>query len=189
MGGQGLITRKVEWLADFFYRIAYWAAVTLLMAIFFTMLLQVFCRYVMGQPLSWPEETSLIFFPWVVFLGASMALKERGHIAINFVIALFPDKIGKIATVFIDAMIAFFSCYLLIFGWKLAVFVGKEQTTTFWSIPYFYLYLSICVGGAFLFIQALLLLARDIAVIFSSDEKGDSGKRRAASVVPITGIG
>ena len=166
-----MLTRKIKWLADFFYRIAYWAAATLLMVIFFTMLLQIFCRYIMERPLSWPEETSLIFFPWVVFLGASMALKDRGHVAMNFVVALFPIRLRGIAMIFIDIMVAFFAGYLVVFGWKLSAFVGAKQTTTFWSVPYFYLYLSTCAGGAFLLIQGILLLARDMANLFGSHEK------------------
>ena len=49
--------------------------------------------------------------------------------------------------IFIDIMVVFFAGYLLIFGWKLSVFVGPKQATTFWNIPYFYLYLSTCAGG------------------------------------------
>jgi TRAP-type C4-dicarboxylate transport system permease small subunit len=163
--------RKVDVLADFFYRIAYWASATMIVIIFLTTLLQVFCRYVLGRSLSWTEETSLIFFPWVVFLGASMVLKERGHVAIMFVVALFPVRLRHIMRVFIDAMIAFFAGYLLVFGWKLSVFVGAHQATTFWNVPYFYLYLSVCAGGVLLLIQGMLLLARDTADLFGWDEK------------------
>lgn len=166
-----MFSRKLDVVADFFYRIAYWASATMLVIIFLTTLLQVFCRYVLEHSLSWSEETSLIFFPWVVFLGASMVLKERGHVAIMFVVALFPVRLRNIAKVFIDVMVAFFACYLVVFGWKLSVFVGAEQLTTFWNVPYFYLYLSVCAGGAFLLIQAMLLLARDTANFFGWDEK------------------
>ena len=165
-----MLISKLEWLSDFFYKIAYWAAATLLALIFLTMLLQVFCRAI-GQALSWPEETALIFFPWVVFLGASMALKERAHIGINFVIDLFPIWLRNIALILIDIMVVFFAGYLLIFGWKLSVFVGTKQATTFWNVPYIYLYLSTCAGGVFLLIQGILLTFQDMATLFGPREK------------------
>jgi len=152
------LSRKISWLSNFFYKITYWAGATLLSLIFFMMILQVFCRYALNRALSWPEETSLIFFSWVVFLGASMALKDREHIGINFVVDLFPIRLRNMIKILIDSMVVFFSGYLLIYGWKLSVFVGARQTTTFWNIPYFYVYLSTCVGGGLLLIQGVLLL-------------------------------
>jgi TRAP-type C4-dicarboxylate transport system permease small subunit len=68
-------------------------------------------------------------------------------------------------------MVVFFAGYLLIFGWKLSVFVGAKQTTTFWDIPYFYLYLSTCVGGGLLLIQGILLLTESLVNSFGPSEK------------------
>ncbi len=127
------------------------------------MLLQIFCRYALNRALSWPEETSLIFFSWVVFLGASLALKDREHVGINFVIDLFPIRLKNMILVLIDSMVVFFSGFLLIYGWKLSVFVGAKQATTFWNVPYFYLYLSTCAGGGLLLIQGILSLMERLA--------------------------
>jgi TRAP-type C4-dicarboxylate transport system permease small subunit len=165
------LSRKINWLSHFFYKVTYWAGATLLSLIFFMMILQVFCRYVLGRALSWPEETSLIFFSWVVFLGASMALKDREHIGISFVIDLFTIRFRNMIKLLIDGMVVFFAGYLLIYGWKLSVFVGAKQTTTFWNIPYFYLYLSTCVGGGFLLIQGILLFMESLVNFLNPSEK------------------
>ena len=164
------LSRKISWLSNFFYKITYWAGATLLSLIFFMMLLQIFCRYALNRALSWPEETSLIFFSWVVFLGASLAVKDREHVGINFVIDLFPIRLKNMIHVLIDSMVVFFSGFLLIYGWKLSVFVGAKQATTFWNIPYFYLYLSTCVGGGLLLIQGILSLTERLANSLGPDE-------------------
>lgn len=166
-----LLTRKINWLSNFLYKVTYWVAGTLLSLIFLMMLLQVFCRYALGRALSWPEETTLVFFCWVVFLGASMALKDRGHIGITFLIDVFPVRFRNMIKILIDFMVVFFAGYLLIFGWKLSVFVGAKQTTTFWNIPYFYLYLSTCVGGGLLLIQGILLLTESLVNFVGPGEK------------------
>jgi len=165
------LSRKINWLSNFFYKVTYWAGATLLSLIFLMMILQVFCRYALSRALSWPEETSLVFFSWVVFLGASMALKDRGHIGITFLIDLFPVRFRNMIKILIDFMVVFFAGYLLIFGWKLSVFVGAKQTTTFWNIPYFYLYLSTCVGGGFLLIQGILLFMESLVNFLNPSEK------------------
>jgi TRAP-type C4-dicarboxylate transport system permease small subunit len=165
------LSRKISWLSNFFYKISYWAGATLLSLIFFMMILQVFCRYALNRALSWPEETSLIFFSWVVFLGASLALKDREHVGINFVIDFFPIRFKNMINILIDSMVVFFSGYLLIYGWKLSVFVGTKQTTTFWNIPYFYLYLSTCVGGGLLLIQGILSLMERLGNSLGASKK------------------
>jgi len=46
-------------------------------------LLQVFCRYVLNAPLSWPEELAVLMFGWMIFLGAALVQAQDGHIAID----------------------------------------------------------------------------------------------------------
>ena len=170
-----LFSRKIAMLSNFFYKISFWTAAVLIGLIFFLMLLQVFYRYVLNQPLSWPEEAALVFFPWVVFLGASMALKDRVHVGINFIVDRFPMRFRNVTRIFIGVLVVFFAGYLSIYGWKLSVFVGSGQTTIFWRIPYFFLYLSTCVGGGLLTIQGILLLIQDLLNCYRPVDQCESG--------------
>ena len=45
----------------------------------FTLLLQVFTRYVLNDPLSWTEEVARYLYVYIVFLGASAAISDRTH--------------------------------------------------------------------------------------------------------------
>lgn len=51
--------------------------------IFLCVILQVTFRFVLQNPLPWPEELSRIFFIYLVFIGAAEASRERSHIAID----------------------------------------------------------------------------------------------------------
>lgn len=51
---------------------------------------QVFFRYVLNAPLSWPEETARMLIIWMTFVGAYMALREHRHIGFNLVVKKFP---------------------------------------------------------------------------------------------------
>jgi TRAP-type C4-dicarboxylate transport system permease small subunit len=159
--------QKIKMISDLVYKIAYWVGATLLSLIFIIMLLQVFCRYALKKALVWPEETSIFLFVWAALIGASMVLRDREHVGINFVIDLCPVRLRNVVKLLTDFLAAFFAGYLVIYGWRISVFVGLKQATTFWNIPYFYLYLSVCVGGLLLLIQALFLITEDLPDILT----------------------
>lgn len=46
-------------------------------------LLQVFRRYVLDAPLSWPEEFAVLTFGWMILLGAAVVQRRDGHISID----------------------------------------------------------------------------------------------------------
>src|SRR5215472_12354227 len=50
-----------------------------------TMLLQVFCRYVLNASLSWSEELTRLLFVWLTFLGFGLAV-QRGALPTIFVL-------------------------------------------------------------------------------------------------------
>src|SRR5262245_1680277 len=56
---------------------------SLLAATVIICLIQVFCRYVLNNSLSWPEEMARWAFVWLVFVGSAMLTRRSGHIAID----------------------------------------------------------------------------------------------------------
>jgi len=58
---------------------------TLLAVMVATMLLQVFCRYVLNASLSWSEELTRLLFVWLTFLGFGLAVR-RGALPTIFVL-------------------------------------------------------------------------------------------------------
>ena len=47
------------------------------------LMLQVVYRYVFGAGITWSEELSRIAFVWVIYLGMSLAAKDRHHIRVT----------------------------------------------------------------------------------------------------------
>ena len=118
-------------------------------------------RYVLHSPLPWTDETAMILVVWMVFFGASIGVKERTHVGTEAFLSFFPFFVTKIIFLVIDLLIAFFAAYLIVFGWKISI-VGAGQRTIYWGIPYFYLYLSISVGGFLMLIQAITIIIDDL---------------------------
>lgn len=55
--------------------------------------LQVFLRYVMSSGFSWAEELSRYLFLWLMFLGISLGVQKKTHIAVTMLTDWL--KIGK----------------------------------------------------------------------------------------------
>jgi|SoiMethySBSTD1v2_1073268.scaffolds.fasta_scaffold32364_4 C4-dicarboxylate transporter DctM subunit len=121
-------------------------AAALLLSTVIIALIQVFCRYVLNNSLSWPEEMAKFAFVWFVFLGAAMVTRRSRHIVIDLLPrSLGPDmqRIHALAVRVISTCVATF---LLIYG---ADLVAKSTfTSPALQWPYTYLYLAIPISAA-----------------------------------------
>ena len=68
-----------SWLA----RRAENVASAMLAAMFLAFLLQIAFRYVLGLPIGWTHEVSVILWIWLVLWGASFVFSERDEIWID----------------------------------------------------------------------------------------------------------
>ena len=121
-------------------------AAALLTATVLIALLQVFCRYVLNDSLSWPEEMAKFAFVWFVFLGAAMVTRRSRHIVIDLVPRSLGPEALRIHAILVRVISASVAAFLLIYGFDL---VSKSTfTSPALQWPYTYLYLAIPVGAA-----------------------------------------
>lgn len=92
--------------------------------------LGVLIRYVIRSTFGGCEEIILMQFCAVVFLGAAYGLRQKRHMAINFVYDLVPKKGRRIFDVINNLLILIFLIFLLIEGWRYTVFT-KDNFTVF----------------------------------------------------------
>jgi tripartite ATP-independent transporter DctM subunit len=130
------------------------AAIALLLATAFVALLQVFCRYVLGDALAWPEEAAKYLFVWFVFLGAAMVTRRGQHITIDILRRSLPPALLPWHAVFVRGVSAAASAFLLVFGWQLTSRATFVSPALEW--PHTYLYLAVPVGAALALVLKLL---------------------------------
>ena len=87
-------------------------AMTLIMGI------QVFCRYVLGQSLSWSEEITRYLFIWSGFLSVSYCSKKCLSIKIEQFVAIFPRKGKAIFKLVNHTFELIFFLYMIPFAWS-----------------------------------------------------------------------
>jgi TRAP-type C4-dicarboxylate transport system permease small subunit len=64
---------------------------------FLAFLLQVFMRYVVGRPLGWTDELSLITYVWGIFWACAFMARDREHVAFDMVYQALPARGQRLA--------------------------------------------------------------------------------------------
>jgi TRAP-type C4-dicarboxylate transport system permease small subunit len=73
----------------------------MLAAMFMAFLLQIFFRYVVGLPVGWTHEVSVILWVWLVLFGAAFVISEREEIRFDIIygaVGIRPRRVMAIVT-------------------------------------------------------------------------------------------
>lgn len=115
--------------------------------------IQVFYRYVLNDPLSWPEEVARYAFVWVVALGTVKIFRERTAYTIDAFINLVPAAVSRAAMLLFDVTSLLMFAAILAGSWP--VLAANAHIHTAIGLPINLLYTSFPVGAAL----AMLALA------------------------------
>lgn len=72
-------------------------------------------RYAFNQGITASEELSRIFFIWLTFLGAVVAMREHAHLGVDSLIRRLPPSAAKVAVLFGHALMLY-ATWLMISG-------------------------------------------------------------------------
>lgn len=105
---------------------------------------------VVGNSLVWVEEVNNLLFAWAVFIGAGVIARRGGHIGVELLYDLMWPSLQWLLRMTYAALALIIVWVMVYFGIKMALFVGRYQTSLYLDINLFYYYLSVPVGGALL---------------------------------------
>lgn len=117
-------------------------------------LLQVISRYVFNSPFSWTMELNIFFFEWLVFIGASVALKDKEHVKMDFFVLKFSEKVQKIIELFTTVIIIAFIVILIRNNIKLLPMHSQYRTPVV-RIPTSLFNISFTVGCVFMVLHCI----------------------------------
>lgn len=114
----------------------------------------VIMRYFINRPVYWGEEFQLICIVVIVFFGAGAGFRTGSHIAIDFLVDLFPLKLQKITTVIIYAASIVAMVYFFIQSSALVrQMVATRRVTDILRIPFFVIYAAFPIGCALIILN------------------------------------
>ena len=127
----------------------------LLTILLFTVVWQVFSRYILKDPSSYTDELARYLLIWVALLGAAYATGQKLHLAID----LLQSKVQSIwLNRIIYGLIGLFALLILVIGgWRLvSITLSLEQISAALQIPLGYIYLVLPLSGVVILVYAIL---------------------------------
>jgi TRAP-type C4-dicarboxylate transport system permease small subunit len=108
--------------------------------------LQVFTRYVTGDPLIWTEEAARYLFVWITLIGGAAAVRGNGHFGLDILRRLFPAlrvPLGAISMLVVFAFLA-----LLFYTGILETRQAATQLSPGLQVTMHWAFLAIPIGAA-----------------------------------------
>jgi TRAP-type transport system small permease protein len=134
-------------------------AVTLFGAMVAVTAVGVFFRYVLNAALPWAEEADRYLFIWLSFVGASITMRHKAHIAVDILVRAFNPALREWIALLSEACILAF--VVVVFRASGPVIEITSQTrTTATDIPMSWVYLAVPVGCVLIAIETLRLMAQ-----------------------------
>lgn len=87
--------------------------------------LGVLFRDLLDAPLAWANDLGVLALLWLTFIGASALYKEQGHIAVDALAQMLPDRIRKVVG---TGLIVMMGVVIAITGWEMLVLVELQAT-------------------------------------------------------------
>lgn len=103
----------------------------MLLALTVVMSIQVFSRYVLGDPEVWTEEAARWLYVWLVFLGAAVVTRQRSHVAILLLLDQLAPWPRVVVTTLLNLASIGFLLAMVVSGTWASDRVSDQQAVTF----------------------------------------------------------
>ena len=123
-----------------------YVAVVGLIGIVVVVAIQVFGRYVLNDTPTWAESLALVLVIYVTMLGAAVGVRDAGHIGLESLLVLVPDRLRHRLEVLIFLLVAAFGALMAWHGAALAQSVMSYAIPTL-GIPEGVNYIPLVVSG------------------------------------------
>jgi TRAP-type transport system small permease protein len=134
-------------------------AVALFAAMVAVTTLGVFFRYVLNSALPWAEEADRYLFIWLSFVGASITMRRKAHIAVDILVRSVGSVLREWIALIAQACVLAF--LVIVFRASEPVIeVTSHTRATATDVPMSWVYLAVPVGCILIGIETLRLMAQ-----------------------------
>jgi len=130
-----------------------------LVCILFTVVLQVFFRYIIRITVPWTEETARYLCIGMVFIGVVALVAQANHIKITFILNRVPKKINYLLSLLAYICTLIFNVIVLLGSIHLVRLNWEQQAVTL-PISVGVLYLTVGISSFFILILLPFLIIK-----------------------------
>lgn len=129
-------------------------------------IVSVFLRYFFGMSYVWSEELMTLLFIFTTFFGSVLAIKEKGHIAIDYFLQRLPDSAQKVVNIIFDLIIAFIQIQITRMSLSWIGQAGNVLSAGL-RIPFRYIYLILPLSSVLMVIYCVFDIFQELSLIDS----------------------
>jgi len=143
-------------------------------------LIQVFFRYVLNNPLPWPDEAARFAMLWMTGLIAPMAYRRGGFVAIDMALRALPERVAAVLSLILLGIAGFVLGVAIDIGWsEINGFLSKAKTASLYypdlsldwvKMPRRWMMASFFVGVTLLFIVNVELILRSLITLLGGGD-------------------
>lgn len=102
-----------------------------------------------GNPIIWSIDLAQLLFIWLCFVGATRAMRQRGHLGVDFLVRLFGHRLRLWIETVLAVVFVAFMMVLAYEGYKLTQ-MNMERLFGDSGLSYAYVTIAVPVGCVFL---------------------------------------
>ncbi|MEM0947333.1 MAG: TRAP transporter small permease [Pseudomonadota bacterium] len=156
---------------DTVLKIGRWIAILAIALMVAAILVQVFFRYALNNPLPWPEELARFMMLWMTGLIAPMAYRRGGFVAIDMLLVALPKNLGALLSLVLLIVSGAVLVLAVQIGWaEVTGFGGRFATSSLYyptgdgweKVPKAWMMASLAIGVTLLLIVNVELILRTL---------------------------
>ncbi len=113
----------LDWLAKIATAVACVFMVTLILIFGWL----VYGRYILNATPTWVEQVALLLIVWITFLGAATGVRNKTHLAVDFIRDAAPNSVRKLAVAFCTIALLFFGAMLTWQGYEMYLRTANRE--------------------------------------------------------------
>jgi TRAP-type C4-dicarboxylate transport system permease small subunit len=139
----GFFTQLCAWIS----KISLMVAVGLLLAVILSVQWQVIGRYVLNDTPTWAEALAMLLVLYMTALGVAVGVRDAGHIGLESLVMLLPEKWRLKLEILIHALGALFGFMMAKAGWLWSTAKWDEKKPML-SVPEGADYVPLLIAGS-----------------------------------------
>ncbi|PIT04424.1 C4-dicarboxylate ABC transporter permease [Bradyrhizobium nitroreducens] len=150
-------------------RVGMYLSVAGLLVIVAIVFYQVFGRYVLNSSPTWTENLALVLILYVTLIGAAVGVRDAGHIGMDSLLVMLPDRAREKIEIVIHVLVAVFGVAMAYNGWILGASVGTVKIPNL-GLPEVIRYVPLIASGLLIVsfsIEHIIALLRGEEVVSS----------------------
>jgi TRAP-type C4-dicarboxylate transport system permease small subunit len=120
--------------------------VVLVAALVIVVDIQVFYRYVLNNPLIWPEEIARLFLIWITMIGAGVVSRHGSHLRVDAGLNALPRRLRDVALTLADAVVVLVVLVLMYYT-RVTMAASSTMRTVAVGLPVSLMFLPLLLGG------------------------------------------